>query len=317
MQLPVLRRQTPSRVRASYRSRVLYAAAWTAGHSLFRLMPMSPRNIAALGKLDELAARAPAPRYATVTPVPFDDFEAEWVRARGATDEGAVLYFHGGGFFFCGLNTHRRGVARISASSSLPVLSVAYRQLPHTPIPGSIGDCITAYQHLLDTGVPAGKVVFAGDSAGGYLAFATAIRARDLLLPMPAGIVAASPLLDIDCSTRLRHENLRREAYIPVNRLQALTKLWMGDESGEPPISPVNEDPTGLPPSLIIAAESEILRADSEVMAQRLWDAGVPCKLQLWDHQVHAFPVLGHLTPETRAAVGQIGRFIRETTKLD
>lgn len=317
MQLPVLRRQRTA-AKASYRSRALYAAAWTAGHSVFRVVPLNPRTMAHLGRLDVLASRAPAPRYASVEPVSFDGFEAEWVRARGATDEGTVLYFHGGGFFFGGLNTHRRGVARISANSSLPVLSVAYRQLPTTPIAGSIADCITAYQHLLDSGVPADKIVFAGDSAGGYLAFATAMRARELGLPIPAGIVAASPLLDIDSSARMQHPNVRREAYIPVNRFPALTELWTGDpERHEPPVSPINEDPTGLPPSLIMAAESEILRLDAETMAHRLWDAGVACKLQIWERQVHAFPVLGHLTPETKAALVQIGRFVREVTKLD
>ncbi|MGH3518622.1 MAG: alpha/beta hydrolase [Haloechinothrix sp.] len=307
-----------SRARASYRSRALYAAAWTAGHSVLRVVPMSPRSIVLLGRLDRLAARAPAPRYATMSPVPFDGFDGEWVRAKTANDDAAVLYFHGGGFFFCGLNTHRRGVARISATSGLPVLSVAYRQLPSTPIPGSIADCVTAYRHLLDTGVPADKIVFAGDSAGGYLAFATAMRARDLDLPLPAGIVATSPLLDIDSTARLGHPNMRRESYIPVNRLAQLTALWTGEPGvHEPPLSPVNEDPSGLPPSLIIAAESEILRVDSEVMAERLWAAGVPCKLQIWPGQVHAFPVLGNLTPETKAAVNQIAKFIREVTKVD
>lgn len=316
MRLPLARERTT--VKASYRSRMLYAAAWTAGRSVFTVVPLTPKTMARLGRLDTLASRAPAPRYAAVSPVAFDGFGAEWVRAHNATDEGTVLYFHGGGFFFCGLNTHRRGVARISSASRLPVLSVDYRQLPDTPIVGSIADCVTAYRHLLDSGVAPEKIVFAGDSAGGYLAFATALRVRDLGLPAPAGIVAASPLLEIDSAARMSHPNWRRETYIPCRRLPALSELWTGDPTvHEPPISPVDADPAGLPPALILTAESEILRADAEAMAHRLWEAGVPCTLQVWEKQVHAFPVLGHLTPETRAAVRQIGGFVRRVTKLD
>jgi acetyl esterase/lipase len=62
---------------------------------------------------------------------------------------------------------------------------------------------------------------------------------------------------------------------------------------------------------LIIVAEGEILRADGELMAQRLGEAGVACELQVWPGQVHAFPVLAELLPESRAAVRGIGGFVR------
>jgi len=306
----------PRRQRLSYRSRALYAASWAAGHSAFRLGRLSPGSIARLQRLDRLAARAPAPRNTTITPVRLDGFGAEWVRSARAEQphaEGTVLYFHGGGFFFCGLNTHRRGIAALSSSTRLPALSVGYRQLPDTPIPGSVADCLTAYRHLLDDGVPAEKIVFAGDSAGGYLAFATALRARDIGLPVPAGIVAASPLLDIDSTARRAHANFGRDTYIPVNRLVDLTEFWRGDpQRHQPPISPVDEDLTAMPPSLIMAAESEVLLCDAEVMAERLWAAGAACKLQAWHGQVHAFPVLGYFSPETRAALRQIRAFTDE-----
>lgn len=306
------------RKRLSYRSTALYAAAWTAGHSVFKVRPLNPYSMAALQRIDPLLSRVPAPRGTQVERVSFDGFEAEWVRPRKATGDGAVLYFHGGGFFFGGLNTHRFGIAAISSSSGLPAFSVAYRQMPQAPIRTSVADCLTAYQHLLGQGIAPEKIVFAGDSAGGYLTFATALAAREAGLPMPAGIAASSPLLDIDCTNRLEHANFRRDTYIPANWIRALSDFWNGHpEAPEPPISPVNEDLTGMPPSLIMAAESEILLCDSEFMAQRLWEHGAECKLQVWNRQVHAFPVLGHLTPETRTAVEQIGTFVRERVGND
>ncbi|SNR76438.1 Acetyl esterase/lipase [Haloechinothrix alba] len=298
----------------SPRSRVLYAAAWAAGRSVLRTVPLNERSIAAAQKLDSLAGLAPGPRYARSVPHSFGEFDAEWVRSGDTRDDGAVLYFHGGGFFFCGLNTHRRCAARLSQKTGLGVFSVDYRQYPATDLTGSVTDCLTAYRHLLDEGIDPDRIVFAGDSAGGYLAMATAMRARDTGMPLPAGVVTLSALFEVDSSARMRHANAHRDTYVPTKHLPALSDLWSGNGNGRRPISPVDEDPRGLPPALIIAAESEVLRLDSELMAQRLIDAGVPCTLQLWPGQVHAFPVLGHMLPESKAALTEVATFIRNTT---
>ncbi|MDV6011729.1 alpha/beta hydrolase fold domain-containing protein [Haloechinothrix sp. LS1_15] len=304
--------------RPSYRSRLVYAAAWVAGRSVLRMLPLDERGMHAAQRIDPLAGRAPRPRYADTRPVSFGEFDGEWVRGHRATGEGVVLYFHGGGFFFCGLNTHRRCAARISAGSGMPVLNVAYRQLPVTDLHGSITDCLTAYRWLLDQGYRADRIVFAGDSAGGYLSVATALRAREAGLAVPAGIVAMSALFEIDSTARLLHANTRSETYIPIRHLPTLSRWWSGDgelAAGDrrPALSPVDADLTGLPPTLLVAAESEVLRLDSELMAQRLAEAGVPCTLHLWRGQIHAFPVLGHMLPESKAALTEVTRFVRET----
>jgi acetyl esterase/lipase len=314
MQLPVLRRgERPAPL--SYRTRVLYAGAWVGGRTVGRVPPLHPRSLVIAERLDTLAGRRRRmPRGTSVTPVQLDGFDAEWVRAEQASDDGVVLYFHGGGFIACGLNTHRPGIAAISKRSGLPAFSVAYRQLPRTPITGSVDDCLTAYRYLLDLGHKPEQIVFAGDSAGGYLTFATALKARDEGLPLPAGLVALSPLLDIDSTTRRQHANWRRDTYILAKHLPKLSEFWSTSPDGTAPISPVNEDLTGMPPSLIMAAETEVLLSDSEVMAERLWAAGAQCKLQVWRGQVHAFPMIAP-TPEVRIAHQQIGKFIRETVK--
>lgn len=317
MQLPDLHlRERPKPL--SYRTRALYAASWLAGRTVMRAgSPTHPRTLAIAGRVDTFASRRPAPRRTTVAPVQLDGFDAEWVRSEQAVDDGVVLYFHGGGFIGCGLNTHRPGIAAISRKSRLPAFSVAYRQLPQTPITGSVADCVTAYRYLLDLEHDPERIVFAGDSAGGYLTFATALKAREEGLPLPAGLVALSPLTDIDHTARQAHRNSRRDTYIPVKALPKISKFWAETIDGEPPISPVNEDLTGMPPSLIMAAESEVLLSDAEVMAERLWAAGAQCKLQVWRGQVHAFPMVALGTPEVRIAYQQIGTFIREAIKTD
>lgn len=297
----------------SWRSRAFYATMWTLGHSLMRFPYSTERTVEAAQNIDRLAARAPLPPNTTVTPTSFDGFGGEWVRSRHAKSEpedGVVLYFHGGAFFSCGLNTHRYGVAALSAYSRLPVLSVDYRQLPSTPIAGSVADCVTAYRTLLDNGIPPERITFAGDSAGGYLVFATALAAREMGLKLPAALAGLSPLLELDSSNRLEHPNYRRDTYLPVHRLNEATELWLAE--GDRLTDPIDADLNGMPPSLIMCAESEVLRADAEEMARRLWAADAECKLQIWRGQVHAFPVLGAFLPETKIAMKQAAAFARE-----
>jgi acetyl esterase/lipase len=298
----------------SIRARVVYAAARLMLRPLLTYWPLNPLGMLPLPLVDGLAELLPNPHDTDFERVELPGFRGEWVRAESVEEDGAVLYFHGGAFIACGLATHRHEVAKISASASLPVLSVAYRQLPQVPLAGSLMDCLAAYRHLLDSGLDPSRIVFAGDSAGGHLAFATALAARHEGLPQPAGIVALSPWLDFDATAKLQHPNAARDAYAPVSRLPFLTTLCLGKGEIDPLASPVNRDLAGLPPVLLLAAEDEMLRCDAELMAERLAAAGVPCTLQIWAGQVHAFPVLGDLLPESRAAIHEIGMFIRDLT---
>ncbi|WP_018654961.1 alpha/beta hydrolase [Actinomadura flavalba] len=278
--------------------------------------PFGPRGLRPAAAIDLAAPVAlPTPRWARVEPVRFDGFRAEWVRGPRTDDDRTVLYFHGGGFFCCGLRTHRRMVARISASSGAPVLSVGYRQLPAAPLAASVSDCVTAYRWLLDNGTDPAKIVVAGDSAGGFLTFAATLQALREELPSPAALVAMAPLTDLDHTAKLAHANARLDAYLPARRVERLANLLTeGAVPLDPSISPVNADLSGLPPTLIQVGSTEMLLPDSELMAERLSAAGVPCRLQLWDGQVHVFQVFADLVPEGLAALHEVGAFIREHT---
>ncbi|HEX3780714.1 MAG TPA: alpha/beta hydrolase [Pseudonocardiaceae bacterium] len=305
------------RVGVSVRARLVYAAARLMLRPLMTYWPLNPIGLCPLPLVDVAAQLLPTPRDTEFERADFDGFRGEWARAEGVALDGAVLYFHGGAFIACGLATHRHAVAKISAACGLPVLSVAYRQLPAVSVAGSLADCLTAYRSLLDSGLDPSRIVFAGDSAGGHLAFATALAAGVAGLPRPAGIVALSPWLDFDPATKLAHPNAARDAYAPASRLPRLSMLCTGGVAGsvlDPLSSPINHQLADLPPVLMMAAEDEMLRCDAELMAQRLALAGVPCTLQIWAGQVHAFPVLGDLLPESRAAIHEIGVFIRAVT---
>ncbi|MFE4503433.1 alpha/beta hydrolase [Rhodococcus sp. NPDC056743] len=310
---PIITRRTGTRYGSpSVESRILYNVCRAMVRPVVGAAPLTHGAIRRAAVLDSAAGmRIPSGIDREVIRFPDrgggSGFDGELVRIAGSTADirdGAVLYLHGGGFMCCGLNTHRPVVASIAKRTGLPVLHLAYRQLPYTSISGSVDDCLSAYHWLLAQGGLPEKTVFVGDSAGGFLVFATALAAAATDLA-PAGLVGLSPFLDLDCTAKSAHANARRDVIAPVSALTAIGALGGVMES------PVDGDLAGLPPSLLIAAESEVLRVDSELMAQRLSAAGVECSLQIWDGQIHAFPAVWPSLPESRAALRDVATFIR------
>lgn len=298
------------RVGSSRRSGAVHAVSRVVARPVLRYYPLRGPAARLMPLIDRGAGVLPRLSHTVHEPVVARTWRGELVTPiDGPASDGAVLYLHGGAFLLCGMATHRRIVERLAQHTGMTVLSVDYRQLPMGRLHDSVSDCEDAFDWLVRTGHPASKIVLAGDSAGGHLAFATALRIRDDG-GSPAGIVGLSPWLDFDHMAKLRHHNARRDAYIPARRLRKVGRMVIGSHP-ELHHSPVNADLRGLPPSLIICAESEVLRCDAELMAERLAEADVPCTLQIWEGQVHAFPVFADLTPESRAAVDEVVGFVR------
>jgi acetyl esterase/lipase len=226
-----------------------------------------------------------------------------------------VLYLHGG-YIALGLSSHRRLVTRISQEAGATVFNVAYRLLPRSAITLAIEDGIAAYRMLLDDGIAPSQIVFAGDSAGGELAFLVAVATKSQGLPMPGGIVGISPWANLDPSDKLDHRNARRDAVIPVKMIALIVdRLVSKGDRLDRLLSPVNLDLAGLPPTLIHAGSTEVLEIDALNLSERLAEAGVPVHLKLWQGQVHDFQLVGlDVLPEARAAIREIGEFVADTT---
>ncbi|NNH70923.1 alpha/beta hydrolase [Nocardia uniformis] len=279
---------------------------------------IGPRTFWLGGLIDPLAGKVIRPPGGTTTcVVRFERFRAEWVTAAAAVQPGrserAILYLHGGGFFTCGLNTHRRLVATLSAATGVPVLNVDYRQLPGHAPGESIDDAVEAYEYLLGRGIRAENIVVAGDSAGGFLAFSVGVAALRRGLPVPAGIVGLSPWLDLDSRRRAAHVNNADDALLSAHSLDALVRK--GFESlgpVDPAWSPVSGPLAGMPPALIQVGSTEVLRSDAELMTERLGIAGVPVRLQIWRRQVHVFQAAHDVLPEAREAITDIAEFVTE-----
>lgn len=259
----------------------------------------------------------PVPGLATTTrtPVKGSTWTAEYVEPREAEQRprGAILYMHGGAFLFCGVNTHRRVAHRLSEASGVPVLSVDYRQHNRGFYLDALDDCESAFHRLVEQGFAPGSIVLAGDSAGGTLAFALAQRLTAQGI-RPAAIVGYSPWLDFDETQKLVDPNATTEWMLPVRRLGRAGRIATDTPLGAPldeSLSPLHGEVSELPPVLMYCGAEEVLRIDAEQMAERLTRAGVPNSLIVWDGMIHAFPVLAHLTPESRAVIAETAAFVK------
>jgi acetyl esterase/lipase len=109
----------------------------------------------------------------------------------------SAFVIHGGGFFFGSLNTHRHRVSRLAAVAGFTAFSIDYPLAPESTLPVALDDALAAHRWLLEQGFPANRIVLSGDSAGGNLAAATALRAAAEGLPTPAGLHLISAWLDL------------------------------------------------------------------------------------------------------------------------
>jgi acetyl esterase/lipase len=241
---------------------------------------------------------------------------AEVLRTPSVEDR-VVVYLHGGAFVVGGRFLHRQLMSRIAEATRASVIAVDYRQLPHHPVSDSIADALDAYRYVLDSGVPASQVVVMGDSAGGYLTYQLALAAQLAGLPMPAGLVAMSPLIDFDGTAKVTAESAETCAVFPPNCFDGLSQVVLraarraGEAEVLPP-APSSAALHGLPPSLIQASTAELVYPDAESMAAALIAAGADVELQVWDHQVHVFQAAAGILPEAVQAIEEIAAFVDE-----
>jgi len=255
---------------------------------------------------------------ATYQPVDAGGVPAEWIRLPGADDQKVLFYLHGGGYTIGSIVTHRKLAAHIARAAGTSGLVVDYRLAPENPFPAGLDDAVTAFEWLLAQGVEADDVVLAGDSAGGGLALATAVRLRDEGRPSPGAIVALSPWTDLAMTgdsivTKREVDVLIRLA---DDGLDPEVGFYVGGESSDvdakhPLVSPLYADLAGLPRMLVQVGTDEVLLDDSTRLAARAEQAGVPVTLEVWPEMIHVFQMGAGRLPEATEAVARIGAWLR------
>jgi len=315
----------------SLRARILQRTVRMVFKPLLRLAPISDRSISTIQLIDKLSARRRRSRHIETARIELGGVPAEsMIHRDGSTSDMTILYLHGGGFFSGSIDTHRRICERLALKSGAMVISVDYVQLPLGSVADSVQDAITAYEALLDMSAHPDKIVVAGDSAGGYLTMKVAELASRRGLEAPAALLGFSPLLSVD-PDREDKAVVRiirvRDAYLPVRRLDKVRKRWLPDGTAiEGYASPLHATSYIDSPTFLVAVEDEMLRPEVEAMALLLTERGVEVETHLWRKQVHAFPVLADVLPESdmalqlaadfaRRAVGELNREPLEDSK--
>lgn len=227
-----------------------------------------------------------------------------------------ILYFHGGGWVVADSKVYASSARGLARAAQAVVVSVDYRRAPEAPFPAQHDDALASYRWLLNNaksvGGDASRIALAGESAGGNLAVATAMLARDAGLPQPRHILSVYPIAGNNLNTPSYQENSNA---MPLGRA---TMAWFfryvprqASDLMDPRINLVGANLQGLAPVTIVAAQIDPLRSEGELLAQRLSSAGVQTERREWANVTHEFFGADGLIPAAKEAQMWAGERLR------
>jgi acetyl esterase/lipase len=263
--------------------------------------------------LKELVSAQPLPADVTVTAAELGGIPTAEITIDG-TDPGlVVLYFHGGVYVLGDASSAAGLASQIGRRTRATVISVDYRLAPEHPYPAAVDDALAAYEALLHNGTAPADIVFAGESAGGGLAIATLVNARDRGLRLPAAALVMSPYADLTLAGTTMQSKRAADALMSPDNLQLrVADYAAGHDPESPLISPIFADLSGLPPLLIQVGTHEILLDDSIRLAQQAATADVEVILDITPGVPHVFQTFYPLLDEAVAALDRAGNFLSQ-----
>jgi len=201
--------------------------------------------------------------------------------------------------------------SQVGRRTQAKVISVDYRLAPEHPYPAAVDDALAAYEALLHDGIAASDIAFAGESAGGGLAIATLVNARDHGLPLPAAAFVMSPYADLTLAGATMETKREADPLLSTQALRArATDYTSGHDAALGLISPIFAELTGLPPLIIQAGSHEVLLDDAIRLAQQAATADVEVTLDITPRVPHVFQVYYPILDEAAAALDRAGQFL-------
>ena len=223
--------------------------------------------------------------------IDIDGMYGEWVSVnRAHMKKYVILHCHGGGYSTGSSMYARTLTSKLAMSTSMDVLCFDYRLAPENPCPAALEDAMKVWNYLMLLGYGARDVILTGDSAGGNLALALALKLKGEGRLLPRGIALMSPWTDLTSSG----ESFATKASLdPVLDKEYIDRMILAYAQGEdlknPLISPLFGDFTGFPPTYIQVGENEILLSDSMRLHQALVDVNVSVKMDIYPGMWHVF----------------------------
>jgi len=261
--------------------------------------------------LRELASAQPLPADVTVTAAALGGVPTAEITVDGIEPRHVVLYFHGG-VYVIGDAFQAAGLAsQVGRRTRAKVISVDYRLAPEHPYPAAVDDALAAYDALLEGGTAPADIVLAGESAGGGLAVAALVNARDHGLPLPAAAFAMSPYADLTLSgATMDTKRAADPLFTPEAFPPRVADYTVGRDAAVGLISPIFADLSGLPPLIIQAGSHELLLDDAVRLARQAAVADVPVTLDITAGVPHVFQAYYPILDEAAAALDRAGQLL-------
>ena len=261
--------------------------------------------------LRELASAQPLPAEVTVTEAALGDIRTAEISVDGVEPRHVVLYFHGGVYVIGDAFIAAELASQVGRRTQAEVISVDYRLAPEHPYPAAVDDALAAYDALLQNGVAPSDIVFAGESAGGALAIATLVNARDHGLPLPAAALAMSPYADLTLAGATMETKREVDPLMSRELLEPrVIDYTAGQDAALGLVSPVFAELSGLPPLIIQAGTHEVLLDDAVRLARQAATADVEVTLDITARVPHVFQAYHAILDEGAAALDRAGQFL-------
>jgi acetyl esterase/lipase len=261
--------------------------------------------------LRELLSAQPLPADVTVTAAALGGVPTAEVTVDGIEPRHVVLYFHGGVYVMGDAALAADLASQVGRRTQAKVISVDYRLAPENPYPAAVDDALAAYEALLHNGVAPSDIVFAGESAGGGIAIATLVNARDQGLPLPAAGFVMSPYVDLTLAGTTMDTKREVDPLLSRETLQArIPDYTSRQDPALGLISPIFADLSGLPPLIIQAGSHEVLLDDAVRLARQAATADVEVTLDITPGVPHVFQAYHPILDEAAAALDRAGRLL-------
>lgn len=265
------------------------------------------------GGFESLGLSYPPVLDIKIETVVIGDVVCHWFIPENTIATETVVYFHGGGFIYGSLQSHRAMVSHITQAIGRKILLIEYALAPEYPFPAALNEVIAVIREL--TADQDFRFGLMGDSAGGNLAISTALELKTLGLPLPLYQVVISPWVNMETTYSSYTQNEKLDPIISRDFVRYAASLYAAGQSlKDPRMSPVYGDLGGFEPTLILVGSTEVLRDDSLHLYAALQNAGSSTVLKIFDRANHVWTLTDIASRDGQLALTEISMFLNMAT---